>query len=108
MDNLTRLERSQQMSLVRSKNTKPELLVRRLVHRMGYRYRLHKADLPGRPDLVFHSQRKVVFIHGCFWHGHKCKLGWMQLEGESPDNRQPNPRSPEGRWEAPPQLPMEL
>jgi DNA mismatch endonuclease, patch repair protein len=62
---------------VRSKNTKPEMLVRRLVHGMGYRYRLHQADLPGRPDLVFRSQRKVVFIHGCFWHGHKCRLGRM-------------------------------
>jgi DNA mismatch endonuclease (patch repair protein) len=74
---VSRIERSQQMALVRSKNTKPEMLVRRLVHGMGYRYRLHQADLPGRPDLVFRSQRKVVFIHGCFWHGHKCKLGRM-------------------------------
>jgi DNA mismatch endonuclease (patch repair protein) len=65
------------MALVCSKNTKPEMLVRRLVHGMGYRYRLHQADLPGKPDLVFRSQRKVVFIHGCFWHGHKCRLGRM-------------------------------
>ncbi|MGA7850583.1 MAG: very short patch repair endonuclease [Terriglobales bacterium] len=65
------------MSLVRSKHTKPELFVRRLVHRLGYRYRLHQADLPGRPDLVFRSRRKVVFVHGCFWHGHKCRLGRM-------------------------------
>ena len=77
MDNLSRLERSQQMSLVRSKHTKPELFVRRLVHGLGYRYRLHQADLPGRPDLVFRSRRKVVFVHGCFWHGHKCRLGRM-------------------------------
>ena len=74
---MSRLERSQQMSLVRSKHTKPELLVRRLVHRMGYRYRLHQADLPGIPDLVFRSRRKVVLVHGCFWHGHKCRLGRM-------------------------------
>jgi len=65
------------MSLVRSKNTKPELLVRRLVHQLGYRYRLHRADMPGRPDLVFVSRRKAIFVHGCFWHGHKCKLGRM-------------------------------
>jgi DNA mismatch endonuclease (patch repair protein) len=77
VDNVSRIERSKQMALVCSKNTKPEMLVRRLVHGMGYRYRLHQADLPGRPDLVFRSQHKVVFIHGCFWHGHKCRLGRM-------------------------------
>jgi len=71
VDNVSRIERSKQMALVRSKNTKPEMLVRRLVHGMGYRYRLHQTDLPGRPDLVFRSQRKVVFIHGCFWHQHE-------------------------------------
>lgn len=58
------------MQAIRSKNTKPELLVRRLVHRMGYRYRLHRADLPGKPDLVFAARRKVIFVHGCFWHSH--------------------------------------
>jgi DNA mismatch endonuclease (patch repair protein) len=63
------------MSLVRSKDTKPELLVRRLLHGLGYRYRLHRADLPGKPDLVFSSRGRVVFVHGCFWHGHTCKLG---------------------------------
>jgi DNA mismatch endonuclease (patch repair protein) len=63
--------------LVRSKHTKPEWLVRRLVHGLGYRYRLHQPELPGRPDLVFRSRRKVVFVHGCFWHGHKCRLGRM-------------------------------
>jgi DNA mismatch endonuclease, patch repair protein len=78
VDTLNRLERSKQMSLVRSKDTKPELLVRRLVHGLGYRYRLHQADLPGRPDLVFRSKRKVVFVHGCFWHGHKCRLGRLR------------------------------
>jgi DNA mismatch endonuclease (patch repair protein) len=77
VDNVSRIERSKQMSLVRSKSTKPEMLVRRLVHGMGYRYRLHQTELPGRPDLVFRSQRKVVFVHGCFWHGHKCRLGRM-------------------------------
>lgn len=58
------------MALVRSTNTKPEMVVRRLAHRMGYRYRLHRTDLPGRPDLVFPCRRKVVFVHGCFWHQH--------------------------------------
>jgi DNA mismatch endonuclease (patch repair protein) len=77
VDNVSRAERSRQMALVRSKNSKPEMLVRRLVHGMGYRYRLHQAGLPGKPDLVFRSRQKVVFVHGCFWHGHKCKLGRM-------------------------------
>lgn len=58
------------MAKVRSKNTKPEMRVRRLVHGMGYRYRLHATDLPGRPDLVFRPRRKVIFVHGCFWHQH--------------------------------------
>lgn len=59
------------MSCIRSKNTRPEMLVRSLVHRLGYRYRLHRHDLPGRPDLVFSSRRKVIFINGCFWHYHR-------------------------------------
>jgi DNA mismatch endonuclease, patch repair protein len=63
------------MGRVKSRDTRPELVVRRLMHGMGYRYRLHAADLPGRPDLVFRPRRKVVFVHGCFWHGHKgCAL----------------------------------
>lgn len=65
------------MSLVKNKDTKPELKVRRLVHALGYRYRLHQANLPGTPDLVFASRRKVIFVHGCFWHRHPssdCKL----------------------------------
>jgi len=63
------------MSLVRSKDTKPELVVRRWLHAMGYRYRLHVAKLPGRPDLVFPSRKKVLFVHGCFWHRHQnCAL----------------------------------
>jgi DNA mismatch endonuclease (patch repair protein) len=53
---------------------KPELAVRRLVHKLGYRYRLHSGALPGKPDLVFASRRKVIFVHGCFWHSHGCKL----------------------------------
>jgi DNA mismatch endonuclease (patch repair protein) len=69
-DTLTPEERSKRMSLVRNKNTKPELVVRRLIHGMGFRYRLHLQSLPGKPDLVFPSRRKVVFVHGCFWHRH--------------------------------------
>jgi DNA mismatch endonuclease, patch repair protein len=63
------------MQAVKSKDTKPELTVRRLVHSAGYRYRLHRRDLPGCPDLVFPSRRKVIFVHGCFWHGHTCRRG---------------------------------
>ncbi|MCD1624663.1 very short patch repair endonuclease [Seohaeicola saemankumensis] len=77
MDTLTPEERSRRMSLVRGRDSKPEMLVRRLTHALGYRYRLHRRDLPGRPDLVFGPRRKVIFIHGCFWHRHPdpaCKL----------------------------------
>jgi len=70
MDTLTKPERSRLMSRVRSADTKPEMVVRRLVHGLGYRYRLHKSNLPGTPDLVFASRRKVIFVHGCFWHRH--------------------------------------
>lgn len=69
--------RSRQMSLVRAADTKPEMKVRRAVHEAGYRYRLHRRDLPGTPDMVFPSRRAVVFVHGCFWHRHpdsQCKL----------------------------------
>lgn len=59
------------MRAVRGKDTAPELTVRKLVHRLGYRYRLHQTNLPGKPDLVFRSRRKVIFVHGCFWHGHQ-------------------------------------
>ncbi len=70
MDTLTTAERSERMSRVRSKDTKPEMRVRTLVHGMGYRYRLHDRSLPGNPDLVFPSRRKIIFVHGCFWHRH--------------------------------------
>lgn len=67
-------KRSAIMSLVRSKNTKPELLVRSLLHRMGYRFRLHRKDLPGSPDMVLPKYRTAIFVHGCFWHQHPgCK-----------------------------------
>ena len=68
-------KRSWIMSQVRDKNTSPEIVVRTLIHRLGYRFRLHRSDLPGKPDLVFPSRRKVVFVHGCFWHGHGCDRG---------------------------------
>lgn len=70
MDTLTRLERSKRMALIRGKDTKPELLVRKIAHSCGYRFRLHVSSLPGKPDLVFPKHRKVIFIHGCFWHRH--------------------------------------
>lgn len=62
--------RSRQMALVRGKDTMPEMVVRRLAHGLGYRFRLHRKDLPGKPDLVFPSKKRAVFVHGCFWHGH--------------------------------------
>jgi DNA mismatch endonuclease (patch repair protein) len=71
LDPLTPAERSDRMRRVRSKDTKPELVVRRLVHGMGYRYRLHDARLPGTPDLVFPARRKVMEVRGCTWHGHE-------------------------------------
>lgn len=70
MDTLTPQERSERMGKVRSADTRPEMVVRRLVHGMGYRYRLHSKDLPGKPDLVLPGRRKVIFVHGCFWHRH--------------------------------------
>lgn len=76
-DTLTPAQRSERMSRVKGKHTGPEMVVRRIVHAMGYRYRLHGKGLPGRPDLVFHARRRVIFVHGCFWHRHSdsaCKL----------------------------------
>ena len=67
--------RSATMRAVKSRDTRPEMRVRRLLHRMGYRYRLQRKDLPGRPDIVFGPRRRVIFVHGCFWHGHDCKRG---------------------------------
>lgn len=63
------------MSLVKGRDTKPERLVRTIAHKMGYRFRLHRADLPGKPDIVFPGRRAAVFVHGCFWHGHRCRRG---------------------------------
>jgi DNA mismatch endonuclease Vsr len=64
------MNRSENMRRIRSKDTTPELTVRRLVHSLGYRYRLHRKDIPGKPDLVFLGRKKVIFVHGCFWHQH--------------------------------------
>lgn len=72
-DPLTKAERSERMSRIRNADTKPEMIVRRLVHGMGYRYSLHARDLPGNPDLVFRPRKKVIFVHGCFWHQHGCR-----------------------------------
>lgn len=70
VDHVAPAKRSFIMAAVHSKNTKPEIVVRKIVHRLGYRYRLHSGKLPGHPDLVFPGRRKVVFVHGCFWHRH--------------------------------------
>lgn len=72
---MTTAERSRIMRAVKGADTGIELLVRALVHRMGFRYRLHCSDLPGKPDLVFAGRRKVIFVNGCFWHGHPCARG---------------------------------
>lgn len=76
-DKISKERRSKNMRRIRSKDMKPEMVVRRLVHGMGYRYRLHRKDLPGKPDLVFPGRKKVIFVHGCFWHQHgdpDCKI----------------------------------
>jgi DNA mismatch endonuclease (patch repair protein) len=82
VDKVTPAERSRIMSRVRSEDTGPEMVVRKLVHRLGYRFRLHDRKLPGQPDLVFRVRRKVIHVHGCFWHQHACARG----------NRQPSSR----------------
>lgn len=83
-DTLSPEERSERMGRVRSKNTKPELFVRRILVSMGYRYRLHLRSVPGNPDIVFPSRRKAIFVHGCFWHRHQgcsnCRLPKSKLE----------------------------
>lgn len=74
MDHLSTAKRSWNMSRIKSKNTKPELVVRSMLHRRGFRFSLHRKDLPGKPDIVLPKYNTVVFVHGCFWHGHKnCK-----------------------------------
>lgn len=75
MDVFSPAERSRVMRAVKSGDTTPELIVRRLVHGLGYRYRLHAGDLPGKPDLVLPRHGKAIFVHGCFWHRHRCSAG---------------------------------
>ena len=87
-DTVTPKRRSEIMSNIRAKGMKPEMAVRRITHSMGYRYRLHRKDLPGKPDLVFVGRRKVIFVHGCFWHRHtdpSCKIARL-------------PQSNQGYW----------
>ena len=74
-DNHTPAQRSRNMRAVRNKNTAPELLVRSCLHRLGFRFRLHNRKLPGSPDIVLAGRKSVLFVHGCFWHGHDCKRG---------------------------------
>ncbi|MEZ6128025.1 MAG: DNA mismatch endonuclease Vsr [Planctomycetaceae bacterium] len=74
----TSAQRSFNMSRIRGQDTKPEMIVRSLVHQMGFRFRLHRKDLPGKPDLVLPRHRKVIFVHGCFWHRHRCRYGRVQ------------------------------
>lgn len=74
-DTLTPAQRRKCMAAIRGKDTKPELIVRSIAHRLGFRFRLHAADLPGKPDLVFRPRCAVVFVHGCYWHMHTCKRG---------------------------------
>lgn len=74
VDRLTPDQRRLNMSRVRAKDTRPEMIVRRLLHSLGFRFRLHRRDLPGRPDIVLPRYRAAIFVHGCFWHGHDCSL----------------------------------
>jgi DNA mismatch endonuclease, patch repair protein len=84
MDKLTREQRSANMAAIRGKNTKPEMTVRRFLHRRGLRYRLHDKTLPGKPDLVFSGRRVVVFVHGCFWHGcPHCAAGLRKVKSNA-------------------------
>lgn len=87
MDTITPAERSALMGRIRSKNTHPEIAVGSLLHRIGYRFRLHRADLPGKPDIFLPKHRKIIFVQGCFWHGHTYRLA-------------SKPKSHEGYWSA--------
>ena len=75
VDTRTKEQRRRIMQAVRNKDTRPEWTIRRLLYDLGYRYRLHRRDLPGKPDLVFPGRKKAVFVHGCFWHAHGCRYG---------------------------------
>ncbi|MFO0858512.1 MAG: very short patch repair endonuclease [Phycisphaerales bacterium] len=75
IDTLSSEQRSRCMAAVKGRDTTPELAVRRMVHGLGYRYRLHASDLPGKPDIVLRRWHAVIFVHGCFWHRHRCRFG---------------------------------
>ena len=83
MDIVSKKKRSEIMSKIRAKNTKPELLVRKYLYSKGYRYRLHDKRLPGCPDIVLRKYRLAIQVRGCFWHGHKCKLGGLPKTNRS-------------------------
>lgn len=85
MDKISSSRRSENMRKIKSKNTKPEIIVRKLIFNMGYRYRLHVNDLPGKPDLVFNKKKKVIFVNGCFWHSHNqnCKFTHTPLSNQT-------------------------
>lgn len=85
MDRLSQDRRSWLMSRIKSRNTTPERVLRSMIHAQGYRYCLHRKNLPGKPDIVFVARKKVIFVHGCFWHGHLCPKGRL-------------PKSNEGFW----------
>lgn len=83
-DRISAAQRSENMRRIKGTGTTPEMVVRRLVHSMGYRYRLHRKNLPGKPDLVFGPRRKVIFVHGCFWHQHSgCRAGRLPASNTS-------------------------
>lgn len=92
-DVLTREQRALNMSRIRGKDTKPEMVVRRMVHGLGFRYRLHVRELPGNPDIVLPRHHSIIFVHGCFWHSHVCRYGrvkpathasfWQQKRSET-------------------------
>ena len=77
------LTKTEMMRRIKAVDTAPELVVRRLLHSLGYRFRLHRADIPGKPDIVFPSKKRVIFVHGCFWHQHSCKLGRVPKGNQS-------------------------
>ena len=77
------LTRTEMMRRIKAVDTAPELVVRRLLYSLGYRFRLHRADIPGKPDIVFPSKKRIIFVHGCFWHQHSCKLGRVPKGNQS-------------------------
>lgn len=83
-DNLTPAQRRACMQAVKGKNTTPERIVRSMLHRLGCRFALHRADLPGKPDIVMPARDAIVFVHGCFWHGHGCARGKRQPTSNAP------------------------